>query len=158
VVRLPLAVPAARGVAKAAPAREEKVGRERPARARVLLVEDDPDVAMTTADALELFGFSVRVESDAEAGLRACVDEPPDVALLDIGLRGRSGHDLAREIRARLPRSAVRLVAVTGYGQPEDRARAEEAGFDLHLVKPVGVDELCHAVERLAAERVGTAA
>jgi DNA-binding response OmpR family regulator len=127
-------------------------GRDAP-RARVLLVEDDPDVAMTTADALELFGFSVRVESDADAGLRACVEQPPDVALLDIGLQGRSGHDLAREIRARLPRSAVRLVAVTGYGLPEDRARAEEAGFDLHLVKPVAMEQLRDAIERLAGER-----
>jgi signal transduction histidine kinase/ActR/RegA family two-component response regulator len=158
VVRLPLAAPAVRPV-PAAEAAQADARRGGPARARVLLVEDDPDVAMTTADALELCGFSVRVECDAEAGLRACVEQPPDVALLDIGLRGRSGHDLAREIRARLPRSAVRLVAVTGYGQPEDRARTAEAGFDLHLVKPVGVEELRQAVERLAKEgRVGTAA
>jgi signal transduction histidine kinase/CheY-like chemotaxis protein/CHASE3 domain sensor protein len=149
VVRLPLAAPARQAPAAPPPA---PAGEEE-GRIRVLLVEDDPDVAMTTADALELCGFTVRVERDAEAGLRACLDQTPDVALLDIGLEGRSGHDLARDIRARLPRSAVRLVAVTGYGLPEDRARAEDAGFDLHLVKPVALDELRGAIERLAGER-----
>jgi CheY-like chemotaxis protein/anti-sigma regulatory factor (Ser/Thr protein kinase) len=118
-------------------------------RLRVLLVEDNPDVAATTAEALDLFGYAVRVEADADAGLRACVESPPDVALLDIGLPGRSGHDLAREIRARLPRESVRLIAVTGYGQPEDRARSAEAGFDAHLVKPVELDELRETIERL---------
>jgi signal transduction histidine kinase/CheY-like chemotaxis protein len=153
VVRLPLAGPARQAPAAVAPA-EVEPRRNDGHRTRVLLIEDDPDVAMTTADALELCGFAVRVESDADAGLRACLEQPPDVALLDIGLQGRSGHDLARDIRARLPRSAVRLIAVTGYGLPEDRARAEEAGFDLHLVKPVGIDELRDAIERLAGERL----
>ena len=80
------------------------------------------------------------------------MESPPDVALLDIGLPGRSGHDLARDLRARLGQS-VRLVAVTGYGQPEDRARAEAAGFDAHLVKPVEFEELKAVIERLATPR-----
>jgi CheY-like chemotaxis protein len=149
VVRLPLAATSGARAHPAPrhPARLEPAG----AAVRVLVVEDDPDVAVTTADALELFGFEVRVESDAEAGLRACMERPPQVALLDIGLAGRSGYDLARDIRARLPRDAVRLLAVTGYGQPEDRERAFAAGFDEHLVKPVGLDELRAAIERLAA-------
>jgi CheY-like chemotaxis protein/anti-sigma regulatory factor (Ser/Thr protein kinase) len=145
-VRLPLAAVASTGAAAAAgPARQQDDGR-----LRVLVVEDNPDVAATTADALELFGYEVRIEVDADAGLRAVVESPPDVALLDIGLPGRSGYDLARDIRARLPRDAVRLVAVTGYGQPEDRARSAEAGFDAHLVKPVELDELREVIERLA--------
>jgi signal transduction histidine kinase/ActR/RegA family two-component response regulator/CHASE3 domain sensor protein len=148
VVRLPLVA------ALAAPERPplDPAAPERAEVARVLLVEDDPDVAATTAEALEMFGFEVRVESDADAGLRACTESPPDVALLDIGLPGRSGHELARDIRARLSRSEVRLVAVTGYGLPEDRARSRAAGFDHHLVKPVNLDELRHLIERLAAE------
>jgi DNA-binding response OmpR family regulator len=155
VVRLPLAA-AADGHAGAG--RTQGPDGARAGAVRVLLVEDDPDVAATTADALELFGFEVRIESHADAGLRACVERPPHVALLDIGLAGRSGYDLARDIRARLPRDAVRLVAVTGYGQPEDRARALDAGFDEHLVKPVDLDDLRAAVERLAAEAGGLGA
>jgi CheY-like chemotaxis protein/anti-sigma regulatory factor (Ser/Thr protein kinase) len=142
-VRLPLA-----SVAAAEPGGAARHG-EHDGRLRVLVVEDNPDVAATTAEALDLFGYSVRVETDADSGLRACLDSPPDVALLDIGLPGRSGLDLARDIRARLPRASVRLVAVTGYGQPEDRARSAEAGFDAHLVKPVELDELRELIERL---------
>jgi signal transduction histidine kinase/ActR/RegA family two-component response regulator len=140
-VRLPLASVAA---PEASPLHGEHDGR-----LRVLVVEDNPDVAATTAEALDLFGYAVRVEADADAGLRACLESPPDVALLDIGLPGRNGHDLAREIRARLPRAAIKLIAVTGYGQPEDRARSVEAGFDAHLVKPVELDELRETIERL---------
>ena len=158
VIRLPLAAPAYR------PGTGELSGGYRPAeqaRRRVLVVEDNPDVATTTAEALEMFGFAVRVESDADAGLRACVESPPDVALLDIGLPGgRSGYDLARDIRARLPASAVRLVALTGYGQPEDLARSRAAGFDHHLVKPVDLEELRDVIERLATpgNEIGAAA
>jgi signal transduction histidine kinase/ActR/RegA family two-component response regulator len=142
--RLPLAAPVA--PADEPPARRE----DGEMRLRILVVEDNPDVADTTADALELFGYSVEVARDAEEGLRACVASPPDVALLDIGLPGRSGYDLARDIRARLGAGSVRLVAVTGYGQDEDRDRAAEAGFDAHLVKPVDLDVLRATIERLA--------
>ncbi|HET8541848.1 MAG TPA: ATP-binding protein [Anaeromyxobacter sp.] len=156
-VRLPLAAVAAPAAVSAppVPARAHHDGR-----LRVLLVEDHPDVALTTAEALDLFGYAVHVEADADAGLRACLECPPDVALLDIGLPGRSGLDLARDIRARLPRDMVRLIAVTGYGQPEDRIRSEEAGFDAHLVKPVELDELREVIERLALQGAtpGTAA
>jgi CheY-like chemotaxis protein len=146
VVRLPLAS----GVAPTA-ARAPRAA-DRDMRLSVLVVEDNPDVAETTADALELFGYAVRIARDAEEGLRACLESLPDVGLFDIGLPGRSGYDLARDIRARLGRDGVRLVAVTGYGQDEDRRRAFEAGFDAHLVKPVDLDELRAVIERLAFE------
>jgi signal transduction histidine kinase/CheY-like chemotaxis protein len=153
IVRLPLASGAARD---AAAGREPLPAQD--ARLQILVVEDNPDVAESTSDALEMFGYAVRIEPDAEAGLRACIERPPDVALLDIGLPGRSGYDLARDIRARLPVSEVRLVAVTGYGQPEDRARSADAGFDHHLVKPVDLDELRGVIERLAAKKLVDAA
>src|SRR6266540_365288 len=157
VVRLPLAAPVERPGAGELPGkyREDGDGRR-----RVLVVEDNPDVAETMAEALLMFGFAVRVEGDAYAGLRACIEAPPDVALLDIGLPGRSGYELARDIRARLPASAVRLVAVTGYGQPDDREHARAAGFDRHLVKPVDLEELRDVIERLAAlgDEIGAAA
>ncbi len=153
VARLPLA-PGAVPVVGRAPRRADA-----DMRLRVLVVEDHPDVAATMADALELLGYSVRVARDADEGIRACLDSPPDVALLDIGLPGRSGYDLAREIRARLPHENIGLVAVTGYGQEEDRRRAREAGIDHHLLKPVELDELRSVIERLAfQEPAGSAA
>jgi CheY-like chemotaxis protein len=148
VVRLPVSV-------AASPAEERPRRAERDMRLSVLVVEDNPDVAETTADALELFGYAVRVARDAEEGLRALLESVPDVALLDIGLPGRSGYDLARDIRARVGRDGVRLVAVTGYGQDGDRERALEAGFDVHLVKPVDLDHLRAVIERLAFEGAG---
>jgi signal transduction histidine kinase/ActR/RegA family two-component response regulator len=157
VIRLPLAAKPAAVEPSPSPALPQRRA-DGDMRLHVLVVEDNPDVAETTADALELFGYSVRVAPDAEAGLRAFLEQPPDVGLLDIGLPGRSGLDLARDVRARLGET-VRLVAVTGYGQPEDRARAEEAGFDAHLVKPVDLDELRAVIERLAfSGAVGAAA
>jgi signal transduction histidine kinase/ActR/RegA family two-component response regulator len=157
VVRLPLATKPAAVEPAPSPAPLPRRA-DGDMRLHVLVVEDNPDVAETTADALELFGYAVRVAPDAEVGLRAFLEQPPDVGLLDIGLPGRSGLDLARDVRARLGET-VRLVAVTGYGQPEDRARAEEAGFDAHLVKPVDLDELRAVIERLAfSGDVGAAA
>lgn len=144
VARLPLA-PGASPLPGPSPRREDG-----DMRLRVLVVEDHPDVAATLSDALELMGYAVRVARDADEGIRACLESPPDVALLDIGLPGRSGYDLAREIRARLPHEGIGLVAVTGYGQEEDRLRAREAGIDHHLVKPVELDELRGVIERLA--------
>jgi CheY-like chemotaxis protein len=149
VARLPLAPGAA--PLRAAPPRRA----DGDMRLRVLVVEDHPDVAATMADALELLGYSVRVARDADEGMRACLEGPPDVALLDIGLPGRSGYDLAREIRSRLPHESIGLVAVTGYGQEEDRRRALEAGIDRHLVKPVELDELRAVIEELAFQAPG---
>ncbi|HET7827013.1 MAG TPA: response regulator, partial [Anaeromyxobacter sp.] len=145
VARLPLAP----GAAAVAPPPVRRADGD-DMRLRVLVVEDHPDVAATMADALELLGYSVRVARDAEEGMSACLESPPDVALLDIGLPGRSGYDLAREIRARLPHETIGLVAVTGYGQDEDRRKAHEAGIDRHLVKPVELDELKQVIETLA--------
>ena len=115
----------------------------------VLIVDDDDALRGLLARELTRSGYRVRQAADGAQCLASVKDDEPDVALLDIGLPGRSGHDLAREIRARLPRESVRLIAVTGYGQPEDRARSAEAGFDAHLVKPVEPDELRETIERL---------
>jgi signal transduction histidine kinase/ActR/RegA family two-component response regulator/HAMP domain-containing protein len=149
VARLPLAPGAAPVVSRA------RRGESGDMRLSVLVVEDHPDVAATMSDALEMLGYSVRLARDAEEGMRACLENPPDVALLDIGLPGRSGYDLAREIRSRLPHEHIGLVAVTGYGQDEDRRRAREAGIDRHLVKPVELDELKEVIELLAFQAPG---
>jgi CheY-like chemotaxis protein len=74
--------------------------------------------------------------------LRAAEARPPQVALLDIGLPGMDGYELARRLRARYGPGTAVLVALTGWGQEEDRRRAQEAGFDHHLVKPVDLSDL----------------
>lgn len=120
------------------------------ARARdILIVEDNPDGADTLRRLLELAGHRVRIAQDGPAGLAAIRAEPPEVALVDIGLPGMDGYELAR--RAQALRGAARkpfLVALTGYGLPEDRGRAFEAGFDEHLVKPVDPEALARLLAR----------
>ena len=108
---------------------------------RILIVEDNADAADMLRTALELDGHQVWVARDGQAGVAAAVAEPPDIMLVDIGLPGLDGYDVAREVRSALGRR-VRLVALTGYGQPADRQRAAEAGFDAHLVKPLDPDDL----------------
>lgn len=112
------------------------------AHARVLLVEDNPEAAESLATLLTVLGHSVQVVPDGPTALDAARAEAPDVALVDIGLPGMDGYELARRMR-RLPgMSATTLVALTGYGQDSDREQALAAGFDHHLVKPVDVDAL----------------
>ena len=127
---------------------------------RVLVVDDNPDVAETLGDLLEYFGYEVRVEGDAAGGLRAALELHPDLALLDLSMPGMDGFELARELRRCLPAEApTRLVAITGHGTADVRERTRAAGFDLHLVKPVGALELRDALERLAGgAEVGAAA
>src|SRR5262249_25539174 len=111
--------------------------------------------AESVRDLLSLFGHEAQVAHDAPAGLRLAEEWTPDLALLDIGLPGVDGHELARRLRALAP--SVYLVAVTGYGQDTHRRASQEAGFDRHLVKPLGVEQLealVHEQEvRRAAER-----
>ena len=116
------------------PARKEAAGR------RILLVEDHGDGRQMLADLLRLWGHEVEEAADGPAGLERLRQVVPDVALIDIGLPGLDGYELAR--RARGGGRRVRLIAVTGYGQPADRRRALEAGFDAHLVKPVNLEQL----------------
>ncbi|MCS0607357.1 PAS domain-containing protein [Massilia solisilvae] len=109
---------------------------------RVLVVDDNPDAARMLAMVLESEGHEVAVENSSAAALRRVATDVPDVCLLDIGLPGMDGYELARRLRALPALAASRLVAVTGYGQPSDRALALQAGFDHHLVKPVDLAEL----------------
>jgi CheY-like chemotaxis protein len=118
---------------------------------RILLVEDHADIAEFIRLQLEMWGHEVAVAADGPAGLAAALQRPPDVALLDVGLPGMDGYELAARIRQEIPGAAVRLVAMTGYGRPEDRARAAAAGFDAHLVKPVDPSDLRGVVEAAAA-------
>jgi CheY-like chemotaxis protein len=116
---------------------------------RVLLIEDNHDGREMLANLLRLWGHEVEETSDGARGLDMVLRQPPDVALVDIGLPGLDGYELARRARAAPGGSAVRLIAVTGYGQPEDRRRAAEAGFDGHFVKPVDLDRLARILADL---------
>ena len=107
---------------------------------RILVVDDNVDAAESIAEVLELLGNQVRVAHDGIEALRLAQESTPDLALLDIGLPVIDGYELAQRLRAEHP--AIRLVAVSGYGQDSDRAAALRAGFSRHLVKPVSLQEI----------------
>ena len=137
VVRLPAPPgdPAApgRAPAESAPGRPHR---------RILVVDDHADSARTLARVLELWGHEVRVAHSGPDGIAEAAARPPDLILLDIGLPGMDGYEVARRLRALAAPASMALVALTGYGQDEDRRRARDAGFDHHLVKPVDFDDL----------------
>jgi PAS domain S-box-containing protein len=111
-------------------------------RRRVLIVEDNGDARESLQLLLQLAGHEVETAADGPSGLRKLEAFRPDVALVDLGLPGIDGYDLVRRVRALPHARATRFIAVTGYGQTEDRHRALEAGFDVHLTKPVDPEEL----------------
>jgi CheY-like chemotaxis protein len=113
-----------------------------PSKLRVLVVEDHADSAATLAVLLRLHGHEVDVAPDGPTALRIAAQNPPDVALLDIGLPGMDGFEVARRLQEQAAGKMPLLVAVTGYGQEEHRRRSKQAGIDLHLLKPVDPEEL----------------
>jgi two-component system CheB/CheR fusion protein len=150
IVRLP-ALPSERVVS--APARRsEPVCRDR---ARVLLVEDNPDAAETLKMLLEVLGHHVRVAHDGVAACELAQANVPDVMLIDIGLPGMDGYEVAQRIRQHTDLRRIVLVALTGYGRDEDRQRVFAAGFDYHFVKPVDIDALQGLVAGLARDESG---
>ena len=106
-------------------------------RRRVLLIEDNDDARESLRLLLESLGHQVVTASDGRAGLLLAGHEPPEVAVIDLGLPGLDGYEVARALRAGPGGKAITLIAVSGYGQAQDRQRSMEAGFDAHLVKPV---------------------
>jgi len=119
------------------------------ARRRVLIVDDNEDAAESLSMLLSLDGHEVRTVATAQGALEVVRQSPPEVVLLDIGLPDIDGYEVARRVRAMPDRAQVRLVALTGYGQSEDRRRTESIGFDAHLVKPVDLALLQRTLERL---------
>ena len=132
VVRLPVA-------REAAPARvAERRPNGQPPRRRILVVDDNVDAAVTLGKLLtRIYGQDVRVAHDGPSALRGAEEFRPEVVLLDIGMPGMDGYEVARRLRARPESSGVLLVALTGWGQESDRQRSRQAGIDHHLVKPV---------------------
>jgi PAS domain S-box-containing protein len=108
----------------------------------ILVIEDNLDAGETLAAILEFHGHHVRVARDGRTGLELAREPRPDVVLCDIGLPDMDGYAVARELRRRDALRSTRLVALSGYAQPEDRQRAHDAGFDAHVAKPTDVDVL----------------
>ena len=109
---------------------------------KVLIVDDNVDAAQTLCALVDSWGHEVKCAYDAREALELIPDLAPDVLLLDIGLPGMNGLDLAREIRSQPGAEVMLLVAITGYGDPEARKRSAEVGYDHHLTKPVDPDML----------------
>ena len=103
---------------------------------RVLVVDDNVDAATALATLVRESGHDVRTAHDGPTGLQAALDYLPNVALLDIGLPGLNGFEIAKQLRQQITFKNAVLVALTGYGQDSDRLRSQEAGFDHHVVKP----------------------
>ena len=104
---------------------------------RVLIIEDNHDAAESLRQVLELLGCSVIVSYTGPDGIQAAKRFGPDVVICDIGLPGLDGYQVAQQLRHQAGLEKILLIAVTGYGQEEDRRQAQQAGFDHHLVKPV---------------------
>jgi signal transduction histidine kinase len=117
-----------------------------PAARRVLVVDDNVDAAETMGMLLEFMGHEVRTVYDGVEAVAAAKATKPDVVLLDIGLPGLSGHEVARTIREQSWSERTLIIALSGWGQETDRLRSREAGFDLHLVKPVDQETLAQAL------------
>lgn len=111
-------------------------------RHRVLVVDDNVDAADSFAMLLQLNGQDAQVAYEGPAALVLAEQEPPDIVFLDLGMPKMDGYEVARAFRSHPALKGVTLVALTGWGQPEDRQRTKDAGFDYHLVKPVEAESL----------------
>ena len=116
-----------------------------PPQARVLVVDDNEDAANSLATLLEVMGYEVRTAYDGPEAIEAADEFLPAVALLDIGLPRLSGYDIARHVREQRGKDVL-LVAITGWGQEDDRRRAREAGFDHHFTKPADFEVLLELI------------
>jgi CheY-like chemotaxis protein len=120
----------------------------------IVIVDDNVDMATAVGDLVRLMGHEAAVVHHAVPALAALSDGGADVALIDIGLPGMDGYELARRVRADATGPRVFLVALTGYGGESHRARSREAGFDAHLVKPIDLEAL-RALLRGVTTRAG---
>ncbi|HEV8659030.1 MAG TPA: MASE1 domain-containing protein [Thermoanaerobaculia bacterium] len=147
VVRMPIASPPVDFDARVAP----PIPAAKTSR-RILIVEDNPDARQILSLLLKREGHEVRTAADGHAALAEAQRFVPEVVLLDIGLPGMDGYAVARQLRASRESAGAYLVALTGYGQPEDLERSRAAGFDQHLLKPVTPENLMQVLKQ---ERIG---
>ena len=137
-VSLPLAAEAA--------AEAESKSNAHPRGRRLLVVDDNVDAATSLAALLRMSGHSVSLAHDGNTALQLAQADPPDTILLDLGLPGITGFDVARRLRSMPALAQTRLIAMTGYGRDDDKRATTEAGFDQHLVKPVSLEDLLNAI------------
>jgi PAS domain S-box-containing protein len=126
-----------------------------PVRRRVLIVDDNNDAATSIGMMLSMLGYETRTACDGRAGLEAAIEFRPHILLLDVGMPKMNGHDVARRIREQPWGKDIVLIAVTGWGQMEDKQRTLEAGFDHHMVKPVDPATLAKLLASVSTESVG---
>ncbi len=115
---------------------------DRNARPPILVVDDNVDAAHSLSVLLKLWGHETHIVHDGSAAIEAALEIHPRVVLLDIGLPKLDGYEVARTLRSEPKLTTLKIVAMTGYGQAEDRRKSRDAGFDIHLVKPVDLDQL----------------
>jgi CheY-like chemotaxis protein len=149
VVHLPALAEKQEGAGGSAPA-EDLPSADGVAASRVLVVEDNADAAESLALLVRLWGHEVRVARDGPSALELARSFRPEVVLCDLGLPGMDGYEVRRRLRQEAGPGGLTLVAVTGYGHDEDRRRSKEAGFGLHLVKPVDSTALKELLARIA--------
>jgi CheY-like chemotaxis protein len=116
----------------------------------ILLIEDNPDFRTGLRTLLELWGHRVEEAASGEHGLEIIRASHPEIVLVDLGLPDLDGYAVARSVRRAPGGDAIVLIAITGYGRPEDRCRTKEAGFNAHLTKPIEVEELAQILSRAA--------
>ena len=144
VVRLPASKAPAVETSPPKPA----AGRGETQHSRVLVVDDNVETARALARLLKLLGHDVRTAHDGPSAIEAARDHQPDFVLLDIGLPGMDGYEVAQNLRQDDSHKVATIIAITGYGQDSDRRRSREAGFDHHLVKPIDHDTLLTLLAR----------
>jgi PAS domain S-box-containing protein len=120
---------------------------------RILIVDDIVDAAESLGELLTAWGHEVRLAHGGQQALRLAAAFHPEIVLLDIGLPGTDGYEVARRLRSLPAGAALYLAALTGYGQEEDRRRAADAGFDCHLTKPAEPERLQEAIQQAAGRR-----
>lgn len=121
----------------------------------ILVVDDNPDLVETLVAVLQMLGHRVAPARSGEDALVQMEASPPDLVLMDVGMPGMSGYDVARRVASQSWRARATLVAMTGWGRDEDRQRALEAGFDMHVVKPLDLEHLRALLDSLQAPSVG---
>jgi CheY-like chemotaxis protein len=126
----------------------EQMSSDSERKVRVIVADDNRDSANSLGTILRIYGHDVRVVYDGYEALAAHTDDPEAVLITDIGMPGKTGHDLAKEIRAEKHTVRCLIIAVTGYGQEHDRRLSREAGIDHHLVKPVDPQTIRSLLER----------
>jgi two-component system CheB/CheR fusion protein len=129
-----------------------------PGRRRILVVDDYPSSAESLMKMLQLGGHEVRIARDGPSAVEEVRFRPPEIVLLDIGLPGMDGYGVAQSIRELPDMEGLILIALSGYGQEEDRRRSREAGFNYHLTKPVDIAALFQLISPLARSEIHASA